>query len=798
MVIEEKGTDNIAKLLNDSVGEISENIPILPVDNFVVYPFMITPVIITDERNKKLIDDALVGDKIIGLFCKKNQAEDKGYFEQIHETGTACVILKMLKIPDGSVRILIHGLARVKIKERAFEDPYLKAKVDIYRDEKLKDKETLALIKNCQNVLKQMVALGAIQEDLYVAGTNVNEAGKLADLIASNMSLKIDEQQQILEQFAAKQRLSMVFEILTRELEVLQIGSKIQSDVKTRIDKSQKDYYLREQLKSIKKELGDEDVYLRELEELKESIEKKPLPKNVKEVALKELHRLEMMQPASAEYTVGRTYLDWILMLPWLESTEDSIDIEKAKKILDEDHYDLDKIKDRILEYLAVVKLKKAIKGPILCFVGAPGVGKTSLGKSIARALGRKFARLSLGGMRDEAEIRGHRRTYIGALPGRIIKCLKDCGSNNPVIMLDEIDKLGVDFRGDPASALLEALDPEQNNSFVDHYLDLPFDLSKVMFITTANMLDPIPPPLRDRMEILSLSGYTLREKVIIAKKYLIPRQIEESGLTAKNIAFRASALEKLVDSYTREAGLRNLEREIGNICRKVARDVASGNDKPVKISSQNVVKYLGKPRFFSEIAQRMGIAGIAIGMAWTQFGGEILFIETTSIKGGGKLILTGQLGDVMKESAQAALTYLHANAAKLKIDEEAFNKYDIHIHIPAGATPKDGPSAGITITTALASLLKNQAVADYLSMTGEITLSGTVLPVGGIKEKVLAAARAGIKEIILPERNENDLEDIPPEIKTKLKFYFVKRMDEVLKIALRNNKKKENNGDKK
>lgn len=792
MADEIKNINNITKILNDSLHEIPQIIPIMSLDNFVVYPFMITPIIVIDEKNKKLIDEVLLGDKIIGLFSKSATEEATSGFDIINNIGTACIILRMLKIPDGTIRLLVHGLSRIKILERISETPYLKAKIEICKDEDIKDKEVLALIKNCHSILKEIVSLSSLPEDLLIASTNINEPGKLADLIASNLSLRINEQQELLEILNVKARLSKVYEILTRELEVLRIGSKIQTDVKTRLDKSQREYYLREQLKSIKKELGEEDTFTKELEELKESISKKTLPENVRETADKELHRLEMMQPASPEYTVSRTYLDWILSLPWLESSDENIDIKKAQKILDEDHYNLEQIKERILEYLSVIKLKKAIKGPILCFVGAPGVGKTSLGKSIARALGRKFSRMSLGGMRDEAEIRGHRRTYIGALPGRIIKALRDCAANNPVIMLDEVDKLGVDFRGDPASALLEVLDPEQNNSFVDHYLDLPFDLSKAMFITTANMLDPIPPPLRDRMEVLNLSGYTTKEKVIIAKKYLIPRQLEETGLSSKNIQFKTSALEKIIESYTREAGLRNLEREIGNICRKVSRKIAEGDDKQVHISSKSVQKFLGKPKFYLDIAQRIGNAGVAIGLAWTQFGGEILFIETRKTKGDGKLLLTGQLGDVMKESAQAALTYIHSIADKLSIKEENFNNYDIHIHIPAGAIPKDGPSAGITIATALVSLLMEQPVSDYLAMTGEITLTGAVLPVGGIKEKVLAAARANIKEIILPDRNENDLDTITEEIKGKLKFHFVNKMDEVIKIALKNKKNKQ------
>jgi ATP-dependent Lon protease len=582
-----------------------------------------------------------------------------------------------------------------------------------------------------------------------------------------------------------KERLKKVHYILSREIEVLEIGSKIQNRVKTELDKNQREYLLREQLKAIRKELGEEEGAGTELEELRERIEKKALPDHVRETANKELSRLRNMQPASAEYTVSRTYLDIILDLPWMDSTRDTINVPKARRILDRDHFDLEKVKDRILEHLSVRKLKKDMKGPILCFFGPPGVGKTSLGRSIAEAMGRKFVRISLGGMRDEAEIRGHRRTYIGAMPGRIIKSLRQVGACNPLILLDEIDKLGSDYRGDPSSALLEVLDPEQNNTFTDHYLDMPFDLSKVMFITTANQLDSIPGPLRDRMEIIEVTGYTLREKVQIAKKYTIPKQMSENGLTAKQISFTDSALTRLIEDYTREAGLRSLERQIGNVCRKVARQIVEGKTDQVTVQPAMLTKLLGPARFRGEVAERSGSPGIAVGMAWTPVGGEILFIEATVTAGTGKFVLTGQLGDVMRESAQAAMTYVHTMADELEVPEELFFKRDIHVHVPAGAIPKDGPSAGTAMATAIASLLTGRAVKDYLSMTGEITLKGNVLPVGGIKEKVLAAARAGIREVILPERNRDDADQLPDEIRKKLKIHFATHVDQVLKIAL-------------
>jgi ATP-dependent Lon protease len=614
---------------------------------------------------------------------------------------------------------------------------------------------------------------------------NMEDPRILADLIASNFNISVAEKQEILELIDVKQRLEKVTTILNKELQVLELGSKIQGELKKEMDKNQREYYLREQLKAIQRELGEEDERTVEVNELREKVAKAQMPEDVYQMAQKELDRIAKMPPSAAEYTVSRTYLDWLIELPWSTATEDNLSIDEAQKVLDEDHYDLEKVKKRILEYLAVRSLKPDMKGPILCFAGPPGTGKTSLGKSIARALGRKFIRLSLGGVRDEAEIRGHRRTYVGALPGRIIQGIKKAGSHNPVFMLDEVDKIGADFRGDPSSALLEVLDPEQNFSFSDNYLEVPFDLSHVMFITTANILDTIPPALRDRMEILDLTGYTEEEKLMITKKYLIPRQLEAHGLTTESLQFEDSTLQAIISGYTREAGLRNLEREIATICRGVAKEVAQGNREPVIVQQEMIHSFLGPVKFFSEIAERTAVPGVATGLAWTPTGGDIIFIEATKMKGKKSLTLTGSLGDVMKESAQAALSYIRSNASELSIPEDFFEEHDIHLHVPAGAIPKDGPSAGVTMFTALTSLLTNRPVRNDMAMTGEITLRGLVLPVGGIKEKVLAAKRAGINKVILPKKNENSLEEIPETIKTGMEFYLVDTMDSVIEKAL-------------
>jgi ATP-dependent Lon protease len=765
--------------------DVPAQIPVLSLDHMVLFPFMIAPVMVSDDRGKRLVEDALRGNRIVGVFTRNPAvSEDAPSEQRIYRTGTASVILKMLRIPDGTVRLLIHGLRRVRFVESVTTDPYLTIKIEPLVEPQAADKQTQAMILNAQSLMRRTVELSSLPDDLAIAVMNVSDAGRMADLIASNLSLQIAEQQEILEITDPKARLERILVILNRELEVLELGSEIQSQVKTSIDRTQREYYLREQMKAIRKELGETEEGNMEIAELRRRLEKTPMPDYARQTAEKEISRLEAMPSSSAEFTMARTYVDWILSLPWEVETQDNLDMNMAERILNEDHYDLDKVKERILEYLAVIKLRQSIRGPILCFVGAPGVGKTSLGRSIARAMGRKFYRASLGGMHDEAEIRGHRRTYIGAMPGRVIKGIKDCGSRNPVMMLDEVDKLGHDFRGDPSSALLEVLDPEQNNSFVDNYLDMPFDLSKVMFITTANVLDTIPSPLRDRMEVITLSGYTPNEKLHIARRYLIPRQLGNAGLRPEDIGFGSKAVARIISEYTREAGLRNLEREIGNICRKIARRRAAGDKRRVTITPKRVADLLGPPRFFQEVVERTQKPGVAVGLAWTEAGGEVLFIECSRTAGSGRFILTGQLGDVMKESAQAALTYLHSCAKLLHIPEKVFARSDFHIHVPAGAIPKDGPSAGITICAAIASLLGGSALRERVAMTGEITLKGHVLPVGGIKEKALAAHRAGVREIIIPRRNEKDIDDIPEEVRREICFHSVDHMDEVLDIV--------------
>ena len=773
--------DDMTKLLKGEQIQIPAELPVLDMENLVLFPFMISPNTISQDSHKQLISDAVSGNRLVGVFARiPDQTEGR----EIALIGCVALILRMLKIPDGSLRILLHGLQRIYLREIVQREPYLKAGIAPVEEISPTNITVEAMMKQAQSLLQRAIALSNLPEELGVAALNITEAGKLADLIASNLYLKPVEQLSILSMNNTQERLERVLTYLQRELEVLEIGDRIRSKVKSEVEKSHREYFLREQLKAIHKELGESAEGREDLNELAGRLSEKALPEDVKKVAGKELKRLETISQSSPEYSVARTYIEWILDLPWLEGTQDNIDIKKAKDILDEDHYDLDKIKERILEYLSVVKLRNCIKGPILCFVGPPGVGKTSLGNSISRALGRKFYHFSLGGMRDEAEIRGHRRTYIGAMPGRIITGLKICQSHNPVMMLDEVDKIGVDFRGDPASALLEVLDPEQNNSFRDHYLDIPFDLSKVMFITTANILDTIPPALLDRMEIIRLAGYTLQEKIKIARRYLIPKEYEANGVNARHLIFTRKALEVIIEKYTREAGLRNIQREIGNICRKVARQVAEGQTNPIRITAKNISPFLGPPQFQPLIAERPPEPGVSIGLAWTQTGGEILFVESSATRGTGKLLLTGQLGDVMKESAQAALTYIHSIADQYHIEEQLFEKQDIHVHVPSGAIPKDGPSAGITMCTSLASLLLKKSIKQGLAMTGEITLKGNVLPVGGIKEKVLAAHRAGIQEIILPKENEKDLPSIPAEIKKDVTFHFARTMDQVLKLA--------------
>jgi len=771
--------------------ETPEELPILPIRESVLYPKMLLPFMVSQDRLVKLIDAALLANKMIGIVPIKNKEVTEVKPEDLYEVGTAAYILKMLKMPNNSIRLLIQGISRVQLTEFTQQEPFLRAKVRMLADQGEKTTETQALMSGVKGIFQKFVEMAPnLPSDLAIMALNVEEPGILADLIASVLNLGLEDKQAVLETLDVKARLEKVNLLLNKELSVLELGSKIQSQVREGIDKSQREYLLREQLKAIQKELGDKDERTAEVEELRQRMAKAQLPPEAMKEAERELDRLAKMPPSAAEYTVARTYLDWLIELPWAAATEDNLDIPQAQKVLDEDHYDLEKVKKRILEYLSVRKLKADMKGPILCFVGPPGTGKTSVGKSIARALGRKFIRMSLGGVRDEAEVRGHRRTYVGALPGRIIQGIRKAGSNNPVFMLDEIDKLGMDFRGDPSSALLEVLDPEQNYSFSDHYLEVPFDLSKVMFITTANILDPIPPPLRDRMEVLDLPGYTEEEKLRIAKGFLVPKQIQAHGLSEQNIQFQDEALRRLALEYTREAGVRNLEREIANICRGVARKVAEGAGGLTVVDAESVPSYLGPIKFFSEVAERTSEPGVATGLAWTPTGGDILFIEATRMKGRKGFNLTGQLGEVMKESAQAALSYVRARAKALHIPENFFDESDIHIHVPAGAIPKDGPSAGVTMFTAITSLLTGRPVRSDVAMTGEITLRGLVLPVGGIKEKVLAARRSGITTVILPKKNEKDLEEVPDQVKKDMTFHFVQKMDEVIRIALKPEKK--------
>lgn len=767
--------------------EIPSVLPILPLREVVVYPFLVLPLIISRRSSIKLLDDILVKDKLLGAVAQKDPKIEEPKPEDLYQVGAAAVVLKMLKFPDNTERIIIQGLRRIKIKKFLQIEPYMTAEVEPFYDILIVSDELEALMKNVVNQFSTYISLNpSLPDETKIAVLNIEEPGRLADFVISNLDSKLPDKQVVLETPEVKERLEKVTLLLSKELEILKMGSRIQSQIESEVSQAQREFFLRQQLKAIQKELGVGDERAMEIQEFKKKIKKAKMPPEVESEVLKELNRLEKMTPASAEYTVSRTYLDWLVSLPWSVFTEDNLNIEQAQKVLDEDHYNLEKVKERILEYLAVRKLKPDVKGPILCFVGPPGTGKTSLGRSIARAMGRKFIRLSLGGIRDEAEVRGHRRTYIGALPGRIIQWIRKAESSNPVFMLDEIDKLGADFRGDPAAALLEVLDPEQNFSFSDHYLEVPFDLSKVLFITTANLLDPIPPALRDRMEVLELPGYTQEEKLMIARQFLIPRQLEAHGLKSNHIEFGDEAVIAIIRDYTREAGLRNLEREIASICRKIAKNAAIGKVDKVRITADNVSDFLGPIRFFSETAERTNIPGVAVGVAWTPSGGDIVFVESTRMRGKKSLKLTGQLGDVMKESAEAALSYIRSRADSLGIAEDFFDKYDLHIHIPAGSIPKDGPSAGVTIATSLISLLMDKPVRPDVAMSGEITLRGKVLPVGGIKEKVLAAKRAGIRTIILPSKNEKDLKEIPEAIKKELEFQFVETIDEVWRIALR------------
>jgi ATP-dependent Lon protease len=746
---------------------------------------MVTPLDVGRPKSIRAVDAVAADLRVfITVMQKDKDIQDPQPPDDLYQIGTLVNIVRMVRSPEGHIHLLLRGLARVRIEEWTQTDPYLKARYSIIDETVEQTIEVQALVNSVLDLFRRMVQLSPhLPDEAIHLVASLTSPAQIADVVVSALNLAPQDRQRFLEMTDPVQRLKELVPLLSREIQVLELTQKIQEQARQELDKAQREFILRQQLREIQKELGETPEA--EVEELRQKIEEAGMPEEVKEVALRELDRLSKMHPAAAEYTVSRTYIDWLISLPWNKVTEDNLDIAHAKKVLDEDHYDLDDVKERLLEFLAVRKLKQDTKGPILCFVGPPGVGKTSLGQSIARALGRKFVRISLGGVRDEAEIRGHRRTYVGALPGRIIQGLRQVGTKNPVFMLDEVDKLGFDFRGDPAAALLEVLDPEQNHTFVDHYLDVPFDLSQVLFICTANITDTIPPALLDRMEVIRLPGYSHEEKLQIAKRYLVPRNLKEHGLTEDHVEFTDEALSVIIKQYTREAGVRNLSREIANICRKVARRVAEGNTEKVIVTPENVAEFLGPPKFLEEIAERKPQVGVATGLAWTPFGGSVLFVETTKMPGKGSLIITGHLGEIMKESAQAALSYVRSRSEQLGIPEDFFSKHDIHIHVPAGAIPKDGPSAGITMATALASLATNRPVRHDVAMTGEITLTGRVLPVGGIKEKVLAAKEAGITEIILPAQNEKDLSEIPEHIRNALRFHFVENMDEVLELAL-------------
>ena len=770
--------------------KIPDVLPVLSLFDLVVYPHMTFPLEVVGERAINLVDEAMADERLVGFTMAKKAftADELPQFADIHHIGTVVAILKMAKTAENKAQMILQGISRFAISELIEGKPYLQAKVTALADKEATGIKVEALMANLVNLFDRVVKLSPfLPQEFGILATSIKKPGALADMIATLINAGAQEKQKVLETLDVKKRLEQVTRVVSHQLEILELGNKIQTQVKDDIDKGQREYFLRQQLKAIQDELGEgEDESRVEIEEYRTKIEEIGLPEEAKKEADRELGRLSRMHPSSAEFTVASTYLDWMTTLPWNKSTQDNLDIKKARKVLDDDHYGLEKAKKRAIEYLSVRKLKPDTKGPILCFAGPPGTGKTSLGTSIARSLGRKFIRISLGGVRDEAEIRGHRRTYIGALPGRIIQGLRRAESNNPVFMLDEIDKLGMDFRGDPSSALLEVLDPEQNFSFSDHYLDVPFDLSHVMFITTANILDTIPPALRDRLEVIELLGYTLEEKVKIAQRYLIPRQIEANGLKPKQLKIAKAALKTIISGYTREAGVRNLEREIANVCRGIASEVAVGDIQSASIGVKDLHKYLGPVRITSEEKARVSKPGVAMGLAWTPTGGELLFIEATSMKGNKGLTLTGQLGDVMKESATAALSFIRSNAKELGINNDFFDTLDLHIHVPAGAIQKDGPSAGVTILTALTSLLTGKPIKKDLAMTGEITLRGVVLPVGGIKEKVLAAHRAGIRTLILPKWNMKDIEDIPEKTRKEITFHFVDEMMDVLKIALR------------
>ena len=775
-----------AELVADRpVEDIPDLIPLLPIRDIVIYPYMMIPLFVGREISINAVNEALARNRHIFLVVQKDSTEDEPNADDLYRVGTVATILRMLKLDDGRVKILVQGLAKGALEQFVREKPYFEVRIQKVIEQPVIEVsiEVEALMRSVKEKIEQILNLKNLPPEIVMVTDNVVDPGVLADLVASNLRLKIEESQSILEIYEPVERLRKINELLTRELDLATMQARIQNQAKDEMSKTQREYFLREQLRQIHQELGEGDEKTEEMNEIKAQLDKAGMPPDVKKEATKQLKRLEQMHPESSESSLVRTYLDWMTELPWSERTEDNLDLKKAKEVLDEDHFNLEKIKERFLEYLAVNKLRKEIRGPILCFVGPPGVGKTSLGKSIARALGRNFVRISLGGIRDEAEIRGHRRTYVGALPGRIIQGMKQAGFCNPVFMLDELDKLGNDFRGDPSAALLEVLDPEQNHAFSDHYLNVPFNLSSVLFICTANLLDTVPPALRDRMEVINLSGYTNEEKLEIAKRFLIPRQLQGAGISSDLLDISTDAVLRIIEQYTREAGLRNLERELAAICRKVARKVADGRTARTRITQRNLQQFLGPARFLTETQEQNEI-GVATGLAWTSAGGEILHVEASLSKGRGNLTLTGQLGDVMRESAQAAVSYARAQAKNLGLEENFYQKQDIHIHVPSGSIPKDGPSAGITMGTALISALTRRPVSRNVAMTGEITLRGRVLPVGGLKEKCLAAFRSGVETVTIPFQNQKDLEDIPRPLRNKLHFILARNMNDVLAAA--------------
>jgi ATP-dependent Lon protease len=765
--------------------EIPASLPVLPLKETVVFPQSMTPLAIGQERSVKLIDDVVSGNRAVALVAARSPEIEQPGWDDLYDVGTGAVVQKMIRVPDGTLRILVQGVKRIRLESRIQDDPYLVGEFVDVPDLVSESAELEALTRNVQTLYGRVISLVPyLPDELELAAANIDDPSALSYLVASTLRIKTDEKQRLLEENDVGARLREISRILNRELEVVELGSKIQSQVQSEMEKGQREYFLRQQLKAIQDELGEGDPEQAEVQELRERLDEAKLPEEIDKAARRELARLEKLPSAAAEYGVIRTYLEWILTLPWNETTEDNLDLDNARSVLDEDHYDLDKVKERIIEFLAVGKLKQDLSGQILCFVGPPGVGKTSLGQSIARALGRKFVRISVGGVRDEAEIRGHRRTYIGAMPGTIIRALRDAETRNPVFLIDEIDKMGADFRGDPASAMLEVLDPEQNKGFRDHYLDLPFDLSKILFICTANQLETIPPALLDRMDVIQLSGYTEDEKYRIARKYLVPKQLEAHGLDPAKVRFTENALRVVIREYTREAGVRNLERRIADLCRKAAREFAEGREKPVRIDERRARAWLGPRRFAAEVRKRTSDPGVATGLAVTPVGGDVLFIEATGYPGEGRLTVTGQLGEVMQESARAAHSWVRAHAEALGLDPKWFAENDIHVHIPAGAIPKDGPSAGITMAIAILSLVRGEPVSEEAAMTGEITLTGQVLQIGGVREKVLAAQRAGIKRVVLPRENKGDLAELPPETRKELEFVLVDSIDEVIAAA--------------